>query len=308
MTPSKYVMGLSDYNMNALVNVYADGSVLVAHGGCELGQGIHTKVAQAVAYTLGIDLKYVQVADTETSKTPCNGGTGGSGTSESCTQAAIHAAQVLKGRLASHRTEGKPWPEAAMAAFTAKVDLSAEGFFLGAPSGGNKNTYAVYGAGVSEVEIDVLTGEVEILRVDILMDLGRQLNAAVDIGQLEGGFIMALGYFFTEELKFDEQARPLNLGTWEYKIPSAFDIPREFNVAIMKPVLNPSGVLGSKACAEPPMALAASAYFAVKKAAGAAREQLGLGDGFFDLPVPATVECIQQACMPQGGVPAGVCE
>jgi len=308
MVPCKYVMGLSDYNMNALVNVYSDGSVLVAHGGCEIGQGIHTKVAQAVAYTLGVDLKYVQVADTETSKTPGNACTGGSGTSESCSQAAINAAQVLKDRLASYRTGGKSWPEAAMAAAQAKENLSAEGFFKGAASAENAHTYAVYGAGMSEVEVDVLTGEMEILRVDILMDLGRQLNAAVDIGQLEGGFVMALGYFFTEELKFDEQARPLNLGTWEYKIPSAFDIPREFNVSIMKPVLNPSGVLGSKACAEPVMPLAASAYFAVKQAVGAARKQLGLGDGFFDLPVPATVECIQQACAPQGGggVPTGL--
>lgn len=295
MVPVKYGMGLNFYNSLAVVNIYGDGSVLVAHGGCEVGQGIHTKVAQVVAFTLGIDLSLVRVADTETSKAPNNTCTGGSGTSECTSAAARMAAEELVQRLAPYRQQHPVWADAVAAAKAAAVCLSAEGWYVNqAPP---PNSYATYGAAVSEVEIDLLTGEMEIVRVDILMDQGWQLNAFVDIGQLEGGFVMALGYFFTEQVLFAKDGKQLNVGTWHYKIPSYYDTPQQFNVSLLNPAIeNPGGVLGSKASAEPVMSLAASAYFAVKYALYAAREQNGIGSAFFNLPIPATVENIRAAC------------
>jgi len=140
----------------------------------------------------------------------------------------------------------------------------------------NTNVYSTYGVGISEVMIDALTGEVRVERVDVLMDLGTQLDAAVDIGQLQGGFIMALGYCLSEELKVDANGTQLFLGTWEYKIPSAYDIPLEFNVSLLECTPNPVGVKGSKASAEPAMGLVSSTYLAVKSAIYAAPGTTGL--------------------------------
>jgi len=294
MTPVKYGMSLSDYKSMSTVSVFSDGSVLVSHSGCEIGQGIHTKVSQAAAYVLSVDLEIVKVADTETGKAPNGSSTGGSGTSECIVEATRLACVTLTHRLETYRTQGTSWVDAVTAALDAGVCLSAEGWYVNKDSG--LNSYATYGAAATEVEVDVLTGELEIRRVDILMDLGRSLNAGIDVGQLEGGFVMALGYFFTEQQLFDETGRQLNLGSWEYKIPSYCDIPQEFNVSFLNDVTNPNGILGSKASAEPPMSLAASAYFAVKSALHAARTQLGKGTAFFDLSIPCTVEEIRMAC------------
>merc|ERR1712070_284399 len=156
--------------------------------------------------------------------------------------------------------------------------------------------YATYGAAYSEVEIDCLTGEMQILRVDLNMDLGNSLNPAVDIGQLEGGFVMALGFFFTEEVLWTSDQVQMNLGTWNYKVPSAYDIPEVFNVSLQSGNPNPSGVLRSKACAEPAMALAGSIYLAAKNAIYAARAEAGAGDDFVSIPMPLTVQRIQDAC------------
>lgn len=161
--------------------------------------------------------------------------------------------------------------------------------------GVNAAEYATYGTAVSEVQIDVLTGEVRVDRVDILMDLGSQLDAAVDIGQVQGGFVISLGYLLTEELKVDASGAQLNLGTWEYKIPSAYDIPVQLNVGLLKNSPNPVGVLGSKASAEPAMTLMASVYLAVKNAIYAARSETGSGAEWFMLNMPLTVENVQSA-------------
>merc|ERR1712176_99387 len=117
------------------------------------------------------------------------------------------------------------------------------------------NTYATYGVSVTEVMIDVLTGDTRVERVDVLMDLGTQLDAAVDIGQLQGGYIMALGYCLSEELKVGSDGAQLFLGSWDYKIPSAYDIPVQFNVSLLKDSPNPVGILGAKASSEPIMGL-----------------------------------------------------
>merc|ERR1712070_926774 len=124
--------------------------------------------------------------------------------------------------------------------------------------------------------IDVLTGEIRTERVDVLMDLGMQLDAAIDIGQLQGGFVQAMGYLLTEELKVGADGTQLNLGFWNYKIPSAFDIPVEFNVSLLKNSPNPIGIKGSKASGEPAMSLVSSVYLAVKNAIYAARRDNGL--------------------------------
>lgn len=297
MTPIKYGMGLEAYTTSATVNIYSDGTVLVSHGGCEIGQGIHTKVAQVAANALRIDMSMIRIGDTTTDKIPNGVVTGGSGTSETCAQAAKLACEELYGRLKPYLDSEKDWKKAVSKAIGSAVNMSAIGFSTFQAEEGGINTYATYGAAASEVEIDVLTGEMEIRRVDILMDLGNQLNAAIDIGQLEGGFVMALGYFFTEQALFGSDGTFLNIGTWEYKIPSYCDVPQEFNVSLMNPAVpNPAGVMGSKASAEPPMSLAASAYFAVKSAIYAARSELGQGKTFFPLPIPSTVEEIQKAC------------
>lgn len=152
--------------------------------------------------------------------------------------------------------------------------------------------YNVYGACVSEVLVDVLTGEVCVEKVDILMDLGNQLNAAVDVGQVQGGFVMALGYLFSEEQQVGADGQRLHLGSWEYKVPTAYDIPIEFNVSLLKNTPNPNGVKSSKAVAEPVMHLVASPYLAVKNAIYAARTELGRKDEWFQLNTPISPEVV----------------
>lgn len=147
--------------------------------------------------------------------------------------------------------------------------------------------------GISEVTIDVLTGEIRLERIDVKMDLGTQLDAAVDVGQLQGGLVMALGYSLTEELKVDASGTQLFLQAWDYKIPSAYDIPVEFNVSLLKDTPNTAGIKGSKASAEPSMGLVSSTYLAVKSAIYAAREENGLGKTHFQLDLPMTTERIQ---------------
>lgn len=183
------------------------------------------------------------------------------------------------------------------AALAAGESLSATGWYSN-PTKDNLNAYATYGAACTEVEVDVLTGEVQLLRTDIVMDLGQALNPDIAIGQLEGGFIMAMGYLLTEEVLWSKDGKQLNLGTWNYKIPSAYDIPVELNVSLLEGHRNTSRncVLGSKACAEPAMPLAISAFFAVKQAIYAARTERGNSD-HFELNTPATVQAIASACL-----------
>jgi len=294
LTPSKYVMGDTYYSSGALVNIYSDGTVLVSSGGSELGQGLNTKIALCCASTLKIPVDSISIGPRETSKVPNNTATGGSGTSECSSNAAIKACATLMARLKPYLDAGKTWIEAVTQANTDGVSLMAEGWFKQKATA-NANTYATYGTAVSEVMIDVLTGEVRVERVDIHMDLGNQLDAAVDIGQLQGGFVISLGYLLTEQLTVDPKGTQLNLGTWEYKIPSAYDIPLEFNVSLLENSPNPAGVKGSKASAEPGMTLVSSVYLAVKNALYAAREESGNTDWFM-LNTPLTPQTIRDAC------------
>lgn len=314
MVPTKYGMGPSDYKVGALVNIYgADGSVEVHHSGAEMGQGINTKVAQAVAFALGCDLGRVVVADNSTATVPNGGCTGGSGTSESVVGAALLACAELNATLDPLRTppgvrSDDDFEAAALKAMTSGNGLSATGWFNEAPATETGTfDYASQGVGFACVEVDCLTGEVQVLRMDLHMDLGSSLNPAVDIGQVEGGLVMALGYMLCEEVLYKTDARAdrhgggilqVNLGTWGYKPPSALDIPQVLNINLLpgEPNPSPAGVLGSKACGEPPMALAAAVALAVKAAVFACRLDLHGVSDYVQLDLPLTVERVQQAC------------
>ena len=270
----------------------------MAHGGCELGQGIHTKVAAVAAYALGCDLSLVTVADTSTDKTPNSVATGGSGTSESCCGATLKACATLKQRLAPYVAKHAKWADAVAAALADAVELSATGWNdLRTSETGDDPDYATYGLALAEVEVDCLSGEVEVREVDVRMDQGSSLNSDVDVGQVEGAIIMALGFYLTEHCAVDASGRQSGDGTWEYKPPMVSDVPLDLRVSMLARTPNPSAVavLGSKASGEPPMQLAASVFFALRAAVAAFRRD-ALGDAaWFDLPVPASPKAIRAA-------------
>lgn len=301
----------------ALVNIHgSDGSVTVHHGGCEIGQGIHTKVAQVVAVSLGCPLDHVRVADTNTEVVPNARFTGGSITTEVVCEAARQACKQLLQTLKPHKEflkkrDGKDpsWPELVAAANTVlghQEKLSATGIF--APTGNKYTTdvegntlgqhhgdYFTYGAGISEVELDVLTGEVRTLRSDILYDVGQSINPGIDIGQLEGAFVWGIGYYMYEEPLRDTRGVERSQGVWAYKPPMAAEVPTEFRVELLRDNPFPKGVLGSKAIGEPPFMLAYSVLGATKKAIASARKDAGLSE-HFKLPMPCTLDAIHQAC------------
>jgi len=292
---SKLNLASSGFLMGAHVTAYVDGTVHVSTGGVEMGQGLNTKVALCVAMTLGIPVEHVRVEGGDTQLCGNNSITGGSGTSESCCNAAMQAASTLKQRMQDSLNSGVSWTDALQMAKAKGVCLQAEGWFDGiAFSPGN--TYAVYGAGITEVLLDVQTGETRLERVDLKMDLGTQLDAAVDIGQIQGAFVQCLGYLFTEETRWDANGEQMFRGTWEYKVPTAYDIPVEFNVSLLKNAPNPGAIaLNSKCVAEPAMSLIPAPFLAVKKAIYAAREEFGLGSAWFPLSAPLSPEAIRSA-------------
>ena len=298
LLPIKYGIDATYYHISSTVRIMGvDGSVQVVHGGCELGQGIHTKVAQAVAYGLECPLSAIIIGDTSTLDAPNSNGTGGSGTSEQCVRSVLDACKKLSAALQPFR-QGT-WAETVAAAWKASIALQAVGWEAVTKAEQPKMfDYATQGVACVEVEVDGLTGEIGILRADICMDQGTPLNPLVDLGQVEGGFVMALGYYLTEEVRWGSSASQLSLGTWQYKPPAVADIPLELNVEFVarSPNPSPNAVLGSKASAEPPMALGAAAFFAARHAIGAFRAQAGT-TAPFEPTAPLTVERIQQACL-----------
>eukprot|EP00930_Biecheleria_cincta_P046574 TRINITY_DN32131_c0_g1_i1.p1 TRINITY_DN32131_c0_g1~~TRINITY_DN32131_c0_g1_i1.p1 ORF type:complete len:1340 (-),score=248.01 TRINITY_DN32131_c0_g1_i1:269-4288(-) len=315
----------------ALVNIHgSDGSVTVHHGGCEIGQGIHIKVAQVVALTLGCDLDAVKVPATNTDVVPNMRFTGGSITSEVCCEAARRACLELNATLEPHRkflrekkkkeiaedpsksgqSPEPTWAEVVAAANSVlahQEKLSATGIF--APTNnkyttdvqGNPNgkpfhgDYFTFGAACSEVELDVLTGETQVLRSDVLFDVGQSLNPGVDIAQIEGAFVWGIGYYMYEEPLFDKRGIDRTQGVWEYKPPMAAEVPRELSVELLRDNPFQKGILGSKAVGEPPFMLAYSVVGALKKAIASARKDAG-APATFSLPMPCTVDAVQRAC------------
>jgi len=293
ITPVRFGVGWKGPIQSCLVSILGDGSVEVTHGGVEIGQGIDTKVAQTVAYLLGVPLNTINVKRHSSQVTPNVTGTGGSVTSELCSVAAYNACNDLNTRLAPIKAQLGPnayWTSIIQTAIYNGINLSATGF-MASQNPPNKSgvQYNSYSAGVTEVMVDVLTGEHQILRTDILYDAGKSLNPVVDIGQVEGGHVMGLGMFLTEEISYDKTSGlPYQYNTWEYKPLTAFDIPLDLRVSLLKNSNNPVGFLSSKATGEPPLALGTTTLFAIQHALSDYRSRSGKDTKNYWINAPAS--------------------
>jgi xanthine dehydrogenase large subunit len=298
LTPVKFGISFTAQHLNqagALINIYTDGSVDVTHGGTEMGQGLHTKIAQIVAQVFGIDVDHVKVSATRTDKVPNASPTAASSGTDLNGKAAQNAAQTIKQRLIDFAVEhfsvdsdditfsgdaieaGKDkisFVELVQKAYFARVSLSSTGFYRTpkihydrANATGRPFFYFAMGASVSEVLIDTLTGEYKLLQTDILHDVGDSLNPAIDIGQIEGGYIQGVGWLTSEELHWNDKGRLLTTGPATYKIPAISDAPKVFNVELLKDSPNREATIyHSKAVGEPPFMLAISVWSALRAA------------------------------------------
>ncbi|MBB4861967.1 xanthine dehydrogenase large subunit [Pseudomonas nitritireducens] len=323
LTPVKFGISFTAQHLNqagALVHLYTDGSIQLNHGGTEMGQGLNTKVAQIVAEEFQVPLERVVITATRTDKVPNTSPTAASSGTDLNGMAARDAARTLKKRLIDFLAERdgvKPqeirfehggvtvgaqhldFTAVIQAAYFARVQLSATGFyrtpkiFYDREKGqGHPFFYFAYGAAVSEVEVDTLTGEYRVLRVDILHDVGRSVNPAIDIGQIEGGFIQGMGWLTTEELRWDDTGKLLTVGPATYKIPAVSDAPEDFRVALFDRPNEEDSVYLSKAVGEPPFMLAISVWSALRDAI-ASLVDYRLSP---DLDTPATPERVLWAC------------
>ena len=298
LTPVKFGISFTATHFNqagALVHIYTDGSVHLNHGGTEMGQGLYVKVAQVVAEALQIDIGQVKITPTTTAKVPNTSATAASSGSDLNGMAAQAAALILRDRLTDFAVEHYEvpreqieflpnrvrvgnqeiaFPDLVRQAYMARVQLSAAGFYKTPKihwdrdkGQGRPFFYFAYGASCSEVTIDTLTGESMVDRVDILHETGRSLNPAIDLGQIEGGFIQGMGWLTTEELVWDAKGRLATHAPSTYKIPLASDRPRIFNVALADWSENrEDSVHRSKAVGEPPFMLALSVLHALSDA------------------------------------------
>jgi xanthine dehydrogenase large subunit len=329
MTPVKFGISFTTSFLNqagALVNIYKDGTVLVNHGGTEMGQGLHTKIQQVAAAELGVTLDRVKVNATNTSKVPNTSATAASAGTDLNGMAVKDAIDKLKLRISklmavefSKQRPEKPtspehllfennviidslypdrkiaFDEAMVLCHLNQVSLSATGFYKTPEIGwdklkgwGRPFNYFAFGMAVSEVLVDTFTGYHKILRTDILHDVGDSINPGIDLGQVEGGYIQGVGWCTTEEIKWDDQGNLLNHSPDTYKIPSVQDIPEDFRVELLQNAPNPNAIRKSKAVAEPPLMLAFSTWLAIKDAISA------VGNHAYepDFALPATNEVI----------------
>ncbi|XP_049867763.1 xanthine dehydrogenase [Pectinophora gossypiella] len=305
--PTKFGIAFTEKLLNqagALVIIYTDGSILLSHGGTEMGQGLHTKMIQVASRILEVDISKIHITETATDKVPNTSATAASAGSDLNGMAVLEACQTLMKRLQPYKEKNPngTWEQWVSAAYVDRVSLSATGFHATPDVGYNfkENTgkpfnYFTYGVACTEVEIDCLSGDHMVLRTDIVMDLGESLNPAIDIGQIEGGFIQGYGLFTMEELIYSPTGTLYSRGPGAYKIPGFGDIPQEFNVSLLKGAPNPRAVYSSKAVGEPPLFLASSAFFAIKEAIRAARIDAGVSPQF-RLDAPATSARIRMAC------------
>ncbi len=320
LTPVKFGISFTATHLNqggALVNIYTDGSILLNHGGTEMGQGLMIKVAQVVADVFAVPVEAVRISSTRTDKVPNTSPTAASSGTDLNGMAAFNAAQTIRQRLAEFAAkqfsvaeedvqftpagvqagaELLSFSEFCRLAYMNRISLSATGFYATpeihyhrATHTGRPFFYFAYGAAVSEVAIDTLTGEHKVLAVDILHDVGKSLNPAIDLGQVEGGFIQGMGWLTTEELVFDEAGRLLTHAPSTYKIPTASDRPAKMDIRLWAPGRNAEPTIHrSKAVGEPPFMLANSVFCALTQAVAAAVP----GAGFPKLDAPATPERI----------------
>jgi xanthine dehydrogenase large subunit len=322
LTPVKFGISFTLTWLNqagALVHVYQDGSVHLNHGGTEMGQGLFQKVAQVAAAGFGIDVARVKITATDTGKVPNTSATAASSGSDLNGMAVNAACDTIRGRLAeflAERHQMRPedvvfaagrvavggadyaFEEVIAMAYQARISLSATGFYATpkvtwdrARGEGRPFFYFAYGAAVTEVVIDTLTGENRILRCDILHDAGASLNPAIDIGQIEGGYVQGAGWLTTEELVWDAAGRLGTHAPSTYKIPACSDRPRVFNVALWDGANREETIYRSKAVGEPPLMLGISAFLALSDAVASC------GDGtiYPALDAPATPERVLAA-------------
>ncbi|KAK1409893.1 hypothetical protein QVD17_36422 [Tagetes erecta] len=314
MIPTKFGISFTSKFMNqagALVQVYTDGTVLVTHGGVEMGQGLHTKMAQIAASAFEIPLSSVFISETSTDKVPNASPTAASASSDMYGAAVLDACKQIKSRMEPIASL-KKWSsfrELVNACYMERVDLSAHGFYIvpdisfdWKTGKGHPFRYFTYGAAFAEVEIDTLTGDFHTRAADVILDLGFSINPAIDIGQIEGAFVQGMGWVALEELKWGDESHKwiapgflLTAGPGNYKIPSVNDVPLKFKVSLLKDAPNDKAIHSSKAVGEPPFFLASSVFFAIKDAIIAARSESG-SYGWFPLDNPATPERIRMAC------------
>ncbi len=308
LTPVKFGISFTSSFLNqagSLINIYMDGTVLVNHGGTEMGQGLNTKMQQIAATELGIDFDNVKVNATNTSKIPNTSPTAASSGADMNGMAVKIAVDKIKKRIAKvlcdaefnkniEKGKSKPNniifengfifdkknPERRIDFAKAMpiirfncTSLSATGFYktpgvnFDRDSGtGEPFFYFAFGMAITEIELDTLTGYVKILQTDILQDVGESLNKDLDIGQVEGGFIQGVGWCITEDCKWDKKGNLLNKSPGTYKIPTIRDIPQKFNVQLLEGYPNPNTIRRSKAVGEPPFMLGLSSWFAIKDA------------------------------------------
>jgi xanthine dehydrogenase large subunit len=321
MTPVKFGISFTATVFNqagALVLVYRDGSVQVNHGGTEMGQGLHTKILQVAAETLGLPLGSIRVMPTRTDKVPNTSATAASASSDLNGAAVMNACRTIQANLApvaaallectedavryedglvfarERRAGAIPFRKLVEAAYLRRVPLFAQGYYRTPeihydPKTGQGRPfyYYVYGAAVAEVEVDGFTGDSKILRVDILEDAGRSLSPLVDRGQIEGGFIQGAGWLTLEELVWDAEGRLATNSASTYKLPSWSELPETFNVRMLERADEPGVMYGSKAVGEPPLMLAISVREAIREAIAA----FGRG-GIVEMDTPSTPERI----------------
>ena len=297
LTPVKFGIAFNVTHLNqagALVHVYVDGSILVNHGGTEMGQGINTKVMQVVAHELGVDMAHVRATATDTSKVANTSATAASTGADLNGKAAQDAARQIRERLAAYAVtlyggeaasvvfaadvvhvngHEVAFPVLVQKAYLARVQLWSDGFYA-TPNlhwdpktmNGHPFSYYAYGAAVSEVVVDTLTGEWKLLRADALYDAGKSLNPAIDIGQVEGAFIQGMGWLTTEELWWNGDGKLMTHAPSTYKIPGVSDCPEEFRVKLYDNANVEDSIHRSKAVGEPPLLLPFSVFFAIRDA------------------------------------------
>jgi len=331
MTPVKFGISFNFAAFNqagALVHVYKDGSVLINHGGTEMGQGLHTKMLQIAATALGLPLRAVRLAPTRTDKVPNTSATAassgtdlnGGAVKNACEQILSRMASVAAGLLGVNsddvrfangqvrglghsNTESLSFGQVATAAYLQRVQLWAAGFYR--TEGlhwdpdrmqGEPFKYFAYGAAATEVEVDGFTGAYVIRRVDIVHDAGDSLSPLIDIGQIEGGFVQGAGWLTLEDLRWDESDGPqrgrlLTQSASTYKLPSFSEMPQILNVSLLERATEDGAIYGSKAVGEPPLMLA----FSVREALRQAAASFGCDGAVVDLASPATPEAVYWA-------------
>ncbi|XP_059220297.1 uncharacterized protein LOC131995558 [Stomoxys calcitrans] len=277
----------------ATVTIYhGDGSVVITHGGIEMGQGINTKAAQVAALVLGIPLDFVKIESTDTINGANALWSSNSMTSECVCYAIRKCCNTLNERLKPIRDSlGKnaTWMQVVQVAWQNSTNLIATEQY----KFGDIQEYNIYCIALTEVQVDILTGNHLIKRVDILQDVGESLSPNVDIGQIEGAFVTGLGYWLTEQLVYDRQTgQLLTNNTWTYKTPGAKDIPIDFRIEMLRGPANTTGFMSSKGCGEPPTCLAVSVIFALQHAIQSARQDAGLQREWVRLGAPTTPETI----------------